>query len=348
MVAPRWRIGASGQSAPAEPAGTGDVGVARRGPDPRVLVVPEELRGFDHLAMARPSPTGPTSSWPARPLAARMAARIDLARLIAGGPARRDSTLDGVPAGRRTPPPWCCTPRARPGGPKGSSTPTTRCGPRPTAWSAAHQCSAGDVMLVTMPLAHIGGVLYGILLPLTVGLRVVLMDAGIPRKAVAVIERRTRHRAPHRSGRRPRSAPRRSRFARATVRRCASHLRRGPGHARRRAPGSRDLGCWCKRSYGSTEMPTLTTGPRHDPWVGWRPPRARSSAPRRSALSTTGEPSAGRGPGEIWCRGPELFVGYVDPGLNVEAFAPEVGTARAIWAASMAMASSPSPAERRT
>ena len=53
----------------------------------------------------------------------------------------------------------------------------------------AHECRGDDVMLATMPIAHVGGILYGILLPLTVGLRAVLMDRWDPEEAVGVIER---------------------------------------------------------------------------------------------------------------------------------------------------------------
>jgi non-ribosomal peptide synthetase component E (peptide arylation enzyme) len=61
-------------------------------------------------------------------------------------------------------------------------------------------------------------------------------------------------------------------------------------------------------------MPTLTSGPRHDPMD--------------RVATTDGQVLGGSeirivDDGEIWCRGPELFAGYVDPTLNAEAFTPD-------------------------
>jgi cyclohexanecarboxylate-CoA ligase len=186
-----------------------------------------------------------------------------------------------------------------------------------------HQCSAGDVMLLTMPLAHIGGVLYGILLPLTVGLRVVLMDTWDPEEAVRLTWRErvtvhptvpvVAHGLLNAKSFRPAAVEsmRLLTFGGARV---------TPADVRLAAEA---LGCWCKRSYGSTEMPTLTSGPRHDP-------AGRVATTEGQVLGASeirivddgGADVADGSSGEIWCRGPELFVGYVDAGLNAEAFAP--------------------------
>ena len=65
-----------------------------------------------------------------------------------------------------------------------------------------------------------------------------------------------------------------------------------------------------KRTYGSTEAPTVTTSHAgDDPSV--RPPP--TDAP-------TGSAQIRLGPGdEVWVRGPELFVGYTDPVRTAEA-----------------------------
>jgi cyclohexanecarboxylate-CoA ligase len=81
-------------------------------------------------------------------------------------------------------------------------------------------------------------------------------------------------------------------------------------------------GCWCKRTYGSTEYPTLTTGRAGDD-------------PERDALTdgvvigdadvrivdpATGDDVAPGTPGELLVRGPEMFTGYLDPALDATSF----------------------------
>ena len=74
------------------------------------------------------------------------------------------------------------------------------------------------------------------------------------------------------------------------------------------------LGAHVKRTYGSTEAPTVTTSMDGDP-----PDRARDTdghpvgAVRlRVSDPATGAPRATGEVGELWVRGPELFVGYAD------------------------------------
>jgi cyclohexanecarboxylate-CoA ligase len=69
-----------------------------------------------------------------------------------------------------------------------------------------------------------------------------------------------------------------------------------------------------KRTYGSTEAPTVTTSTPGDP-----PDRARDtdgravgSARLRVSDPVTGQPRPDGEAGELWLRGPELFVGYID------------------------------------
>src|SRR5205807_10287921 len=64
------------------------------------------------------------------------------------------------------------------------------------------------------------------------------------------------------------------------------------------------FGAVVKRTYGSTEAPTVTTSHAGDPLD-----RARDTDGRG-----TGEVELRIGDaGELWLRGPELFVGYADP-----------------------------------
>ncbi|KAA0233349.1 MAG: AMP-dependent synthetase [Actinobacteria bacterium] len=85
-----------------------------------------------------------------------------------------------------------------------------------------------------------------------------------------------------------------------------------------------ELGISVIRSYGSTEHPS-TTGATHD-------------EERQRRISTDGHPLSGvelrivdddgrelppGEPGEILSRGPDLFIGYTDPGLTEESFADD-------------------------
>jgi cyclohexanecarboxylate-CoA ligase len=86
--------------------------------------------------------------------------------------------------------------------------------------------------------------------------------------------------------------------------------------------GAAAFDCWCKRTYGSTEYPTLTTGSAGD-------------APERDATTdgqligeaelrivdpeTLVDVAPGR-PGELLARGPEMFTGYLDAALDAQAF----------------------------
>jgi acyl-CoA synthetase (AMP-forming)/AMP-acid ligase II len=74
------------------------------------------------------------------------------------------------------------------------------------------------------------------------------------------------------------------------------------------------LGISLARAYGSTEHPSTTAGSHDDP------------APKR--LHTDGRPLPGveirlDPEGQIWSRGPDLFVGYTDPALDGDAFDDE-------------------------
>ena len=79
------------------------------------------------------------------------------------------------------------------------------------------------------------------------------------------------------------------------------------------------FGCRVKRTYGSTEAPTVTTsgpndsleaGPRHRRPRRWARPSSRCTIPTAASSLAPGEV------GELWLRGPELFVGYADEALT--------------------------------
>jgi cyclohexanecarboxylate-CoA ligase len=70
-----------------------------------------------------------------------------------------------------------------------------------------------------------------------------------------------------------------------------------------------------KRTYGSTEAPTITTSTPNDSVERARETDGRATGVARLRIS---DPDSGTerptgAPGELWLRGPELFVGYSDP-----------------------------------
>jgi cyclohexanecarboxylate-CoA ligase len=89
------------------------------------------------------------------------------------------------------------------------------------------------------------------------------------------------------------------------------------------ASASSELGARVKRTYGSTEAPTITTSGPDDPVLRAAETDGRPTGEAEVRIS---DPVTGRicGPGvsgEVWVRGPELFVGYADPVATREAFA---------------------------
>jgi acyl-CoA synthetase (AMP-forming)/AMP-acid ligase II len=86
--------------------------------------------------------------------------------------------------------------------------------------------------------------------------------------------------------------------------------------------GARSFGCWCKRTYGSTEYPTLTTGragddPERDATTDGR--LIGEAELRIVDPETSVDVPNGRA-GELLARGPEMFTGYLDPALDADAF----------------------------
>ncbi len=175
----------------------------------------------------------------------------------------------------------------------------------------AHGLTGDDVALMPSPLAHISGLLNSVLVPGSAGMPVVLMERWDPERAADLAGR---HRASFMIGPPtvflslmdvPGYRPR------------VEHLRIVSCGAMGVTPEFIDtaregLGALVKRTYGSTEAPTVTTSGWWDP-----PDKARDTdghsvggAVLRVVDPGTGRPLAAGERGEVLVRGPELFVGY--------------------------------------
>lgn len=169
----------------------------------------------------------------------------------------------------------------------------------------AHGLDATDAILMPAPLAHISGLLNGILVPAAAGMRTVLMERWNPDDALATIER---ERITFMVGPptffiglmgSPNFDP-----ARVASLRLVSSGGAGVTPAFVEEAGAR-LGATVKRSYGSTEAPTLTTSTAADPVA--RAVETDGRVVGDAALRIAAD-------GELFVQGPELFAGYLDPG----------------------------------
>ena len=77
---------------------------------------------------------------------------------------------------------------------------------------------------------------------------------------------------------------------------------------------ARAFDCRVKRTYGSTEAPTVTTSTNDDPFDRARDTdgRAVGEVELRISDPASGAALATGVPGELWVRGPEMFAGYAD------------------------------------
>jgi cyclohexanecarboxylate-CoA ligase len=166
-----------------------------------------------------------------------------------------------------------------------------------------HQLTSEDAVLMPAPLAHISGLLNGVLLPGVAGMRTVLMEKWDPEEALGIIsdERITFMIGPPTFFVTLMSAAGFSAERVASLRLISSG---GAGVTPAFVDQARDaFGAVVKRTYGSTEAPTVTTSHAGDPLD-----RARDTDGRPTGDA---ELRIGEG-GELLVRGPELFVGYAD------------------------------------
>jgi cyclohexanecarboxylate-CoA ligase len=178
----------------------------------------------------------------------------------------------------------------------------------------AHELTPDDSILMPAPLAHVSGLLNAVLIPGVLPMRAVLMAKWSPQAALDTIER---ERISFMIGpptffvalmSAPEFAPER-----------VGSLRLISSGGAGVTPAFVDqasaaFGARVKRTYGSTEAPTVTTSFARDPVDR---ARATDGRPTGAAKLRVSDPATGRTltageSGELWLRGPELFVGYAD------------------------------------
>jgi cyclohexanecarboxylate-CoA ligase len=187
---------------------------------------------------------------------------------------------------------------------------------------AAHDMRAHESLLLPMPITHVAGLTYGVLLPATSAITAVLMDTWEPGRALHLLE--DEHVAVMISTpvfmRTMIDHPDFAATDRTSVR-LFSLGGAGVAPAMVRE-GARAFDCWCKRTYGSTEYPTLTTGRlgddlEHDATTDGR---IIGDGELRIVVPGTQNDVPDGTAGELLARGPEMFTGYLDPALDADAF----------------------------
>lgn len=179
------------------------------------------------------------------------------------------------------------------------------------AQAAYHELTAAEVFVMAASVGHVSGLVYGVLLPIWLGATTVLMDTWDPERFLFLVES---ERGTF-SGGAPTflqglvDHPRLDHFDTSTLRvfPCGGA---DVDPALIRAASAR-LDVRTGRGYGSTEFPSITSaagpGERDD-----------------KRADTDGRPIGANEvrivDGEIHARGPELFLGYRDPALDVDAF----------------------------
>jgi len=180
--------------------------------------------------------------------------------------------------------------------------------------TGVHGLGGTDAVLMPAPLAHVSGLLNAVLVPGVAGMRAVLMERWDVERGLRLIEDEgisfmigppamfsALMDVPGFDGSRVESL------------RVVSSGMMGvtPEFIEAAHQG---LGAIVKRSYGSTEAPTVSTCTNEDPQERCRDTdgRAVGEAEIRAVDPATGRRRPPGVPGEIWIRGPELFVGYGD------------------------------------
>lgn len=183
------------------------------------------------------------------------------------------------------------------------------------------ELTADERIFMPSPVTHITGLLYGVQLPFMLGTLCVLQDVWDAETAVELIDR---HRCSFCVGATP--------FLHGLLNKTAD---RTPGEFSLRKfgcggadvppelvrKGVEQLRGFVTRAYGSSEFPTaLACGPGDDPEKWATTDGRRIGATELRIVDESGLPLEPGAEGELELRGAELFLGYLDDGLNEAAF----------------------------
>jgi acyl-CoA synthetase (AMP-forming)/AMP-acid ligase II len=177
-------------------------------------------------------------------------------------------------------------------------------------FAVVHGTGPDDAILVPAPLAHSAGVLHGVLHPVATGIKAVIMERWDPDHALELIEREqiTMLFGP------PVFALGITASEHFTSEKVASVRLIASGGTTITEDFSRDMaarfGAVVKRTYGSTEMPVVTTSYPGDPLERCYTSEGRLVPDAELELRD----------GEVWVRGPELAEGYIDRDQTASAF----------------------------
>ena len=200
---------------------------------------------------------------------------------------------------------------------------------RGLSWKAVlmarvHGLGSSDAVLMPAPMAHISGLLNGVLVPGAARMRSVPVRRFHPEQALALV---AREQITFLAG--PPT------FFIAMGRALAEGPAVDVSSVRLVSSGgasvtpafvedtARTFECRVKRTYGSTEAPTVTTSTDDDPFEKARDTdgRAVGAVELRVSDPLTGAPLGSATAGELWVRGPEMFAGYADEDQNAAVIA---------------------------
>jgi cyclohexanecarboxylate-CoA ligase len=180
--------------------------------------------------------------------------------------------------------------------------------------AGVHGLSGRDAVLMPAPMAHVSGLLNAVLVPGAAGMRAVLMERWDPERGLSLIEA---ERVSFMIG--PPSMFTALLELSGFEERAVASLRVISSGMMGVSPefietAHLGLGAIVKRSYGSTEAPTVSTCTNTDPQERCRETDGRAVG--AIELSVVDPTTNRRRPpgrvGEVWIRGPELFAGYVE------------------------------------
>jgi cyclohexanecarboxylate-CoA ligase len=184
-----------------------------------------------------------------------------------------------------------------------------------------HELTPDDCTLVCAPLAHISGLQNGLMLQVS-GMRGVPMAKWDPEVALRLIES---ERVTFMIG--PPTFFISLMDARGFTPEAVTSLRLVSSGGAGVTPAfvreaARRLGARVKRTYGSTEVPTISTSTAADDEdrAAETDGRAVGHGELRVVDPATGDDRPAGEPGELWLRGPEVCEGYDDPGATAAAF----------------------------